>query len=306
MGRTRKERRRNEDSRLRVAAVLTREKLQEFYCVRGQTMEQIARRHGCSKQYVSVLCGRYAISRSRCSSATQSICLSPPIPPPEPVMTRCSRMVMSMPGIVAYLFRHTETEWNSIFRYQGRIDTALNATGRLHMERITSLVQPGQFSAVYSSPLSRARCLAESVACKARAPLIVDDRLTEMAMGPWEGLTRVEIEEQFPAMLNLWHDRPDEVSFPGGETVHDVALRARSFMEERFLDSTCTPIAVVTHDTVVKVAVMLSLGLGLDCLHRFRMRNGSISVLRGGAYAGSVESIGNTSHLSGSPFELLA
>lgn len=160
------------------------------------------------------------------------------------------------------------------------------------------------FDVVYASPLSRALRLAEALARRAEASLVSDDRLTEIAMGPWEGLTRAEIEDQFGDMIATWHDRPDLVEFPGGETIQHVAARVEDFMEELFANEAYESLAVVAHDAVVKVALMCSLGLELRYLHRFRVANGSVSVLRGRRYRGSVESVNVTSHLTGSPFVL--
>ena len=211
----------------------------------------------------------------------------------------------SRPIHEVFLLRHTQTTWNAISRYQGRIDTPLSDLGQRQVETIASLVTPGAFQTVFMSPLRRAGLLAEAVAAAAEVGIVVDDRLTEIGMGPWEGLTRTEIEARFPLMLAAWHYSPDTVTFPGGETLGDVASRVSAFMEERFADTELHRIAVVTHDSVVKVAVMLALGLDLSHLHRFRMRNGSISVLRGRRYAGSVETVDSVSHLTGSPFELV-
>jgi len=46
---------------------------------------------------------------------------------------------------------------------------------------------------------------------------------------------------------------------------------------------------------------MQSLGMPMQHLHRFRLRNASISVLRGTSPIGSVEAVDITDHLTGSP-----
>jgi phosphoserine phosphatase len=212
-------------------------------------------------------------------------------------------MTSSSPRVI-FLVRHTQTTWNVLSRYQGRIDTPLSDLGRQQLEQITRLVRPGALDAVYSSPLTRARVLADSMGAAAGAPIRQDQRITEIAMGPWEGLTRDQIEKQYGEMLRMWHHRPDQVGFPEGETLAAVADRVRSFIGDRFAADQPARIAVVSHDVVVKVALMQALGLDLRYLHRFRMRNGSISVLRGSRFEGSVESIGQIAHLTGSPFEL--
>jgi probable phosphoglycerate mutase len=203
-----------------------------------------------------------------------------------------------------FFVRHTQTTWNVESRYQGRIDAPLSEVGRDQVKEITRHVQSGDFGAVFSSPLTRARVLAESMAQASGADVVVDERLTEIAMGPWEGLTRAEIESRFGEMLRTWHTRPELVEFPGAETLGAVSRRVGDFLTERFSSPDHDRVAVVSHDVVVKVAIMRGLGLDLRNLHAFRMRNGSVSVLRGWTLKGSVESVGNYSHLTGSPFQL--
>jgi probable phosphoglycerate mutase len=186
------------------------------------------------------------------------------------------------------------------------MDTELSDEGKRQVARIAALVRLGEFNRVYSSPLTRALTLATAIGDATGVAVDTDDRLTEIAMGPWEGLTRDEIAERFPDMFAQWHDRPDKVTFPDGESLDMVAARVRSFMDDLFDYQDAHPIAVVSHDAVIKVAVMLPLGLELRYLHRFRMRNGSVSILRGNRYEGSVETIGSLAHLTGSPFDLSA
>lgn len=203
-----------------------------------------------------------------------------------------------------FLLRHPQTEWNAISRYQGRIDTQLSNLGIRQAEEVESVVKPGEFDIVYSSPLLRACGLAKKIARKACSSLALDERLSEIAMGPWEGLTRSQIEAQFGDMLHEWHTRPDMVAFPGGETLHDVAQRVCVFMKERFSEDRPARVAVVSHDAVIKVAIMLALGLELRHLHSFRVGNASISVLKGHEYQGSVQCVNTFAHLTNSPFDL--
>ncbi|HZT95701.1 MAG TPA: histidine phosphatase family protein [Chloroflexota bacterium] len=198
--------------------------------------------------------------------------------------------------------RHTETVWNTEERYQGVIDAPLSKEGEREIDTIAASVRPGNFDRVYTSPLSRAHRLAERVAGQARVPLMLDDRLLEIHLGPWQGLTRAEIKVRFPEMFREWYQVPDQVHFPGGESLTDVEGRIWNFVEERFSDPTCRRTLAVSHDSVIKVALMLALGLDLARLHAFRLRNGSISVLKGASPDGSVESLDVTSHLTGSPF----
>ena len=56
-----------------------------------------------------------------------------------------------------YLLRHGRTRWNEEGKLQGRTDVPLNEEGRAGALRAREELRHVPFSAVFSSPLSRAR-----------------------------------------------------------------------------------------------------------------------------------------------------
>jgi broad specificity phosphatase PhoE len=200
-----------------------------------------------------------------------------------------------------YLLRHPETTWNAVSRYQGHLDPPLSERGEQQMSAVLSLITPGSFDAIYSSPLSRAYVLAQALSERARAPLCTDDRLIEIHQGLWQGLYRHEIKARYPELFRLWFERPDYVTFPGGESLSQVADRVQAFLSSSFAAHPGQHIAAVTHDVIVKVAIMLTLGLELRYLHRFHLHNASISILCGKEQRRIVEAVDITAHLTGSP-----
>jgi phosphoserine phosphatase len=208
-------------------------------------------------------------------------------------------------ALTVFLVRHGQTTWNAISRYQGRLDPPLSEIGDRQMEAVANLVFPGAFDLVYSSPLKRTRVLAGIIAQRAEAPVRIDDRLIEINLGAWQGMHREEIEREYADMFHTWYDRPDLVQFPAGENLAAVWDRVGSFMTEVFESGRdVSRVCVVTHDVVIKVALMQSLGIPTRHLHRFRLHNASISVLRGTSPVGSVEAVDVTDHLTGSPLLL--
>lgn len=82
------------------------------------------------------------------------------------------------------------------------------------------------FDAVYSSPLTRARKLAEY--CGWPEP-IVDDRLKEMNMGDWEMKLFDEIEDE---NLQRWYDDYMHLAATNGESFPVLYARVASFLDE--------------------------------------------------------------------------
>ena len=55
------------------------------------------------------------------------------------------------------LVRHGETDWNRERRFQGHADTPLNDAGRGQARALAALLRSERLSAVYTSPLRRAK-----------------------------------------------------------------------------------------------------------------------------------------------------
>src|SRR5690349_9009060 len=117
-----------------------------------------------------------------------------------------------------YVLRHPQTTWNVEERYQGRLEAPWNVEGERQCTLAVQAFEGQELAAIYSSPLRRALDLARALSRRSGSQLIVDHRLTEIGMGPWEGLYRTQIKDRFGALFEEWYDRPDLVRFPGGES----------------------------------------------------------------------------------------
>ncbi|WP_328611293.1 histidine phosphatase family protein [Amycolatopsis sp. NBC_00345] len=85
------------------------------------------------------------------------------------------------------LLRHGETESNAQHRFLGRADEPLNEAGECQAADAARALADGHFSAVYSSPLSRARETASLVGDALGVGHRVLDGLRERDLGDLEG-----------------------------------------------------------------------------------------------------------------------
>ena len=92
-----------------------------------------------------------------------------------------------MPQTQLYLIRHGQTDWNLRAMLQGRTDIPLNETGRRQAMEAGERLAGVHFDAVYSSPLQRAMDTAKLVSGWREEKICPDERLTEIAFGPYEG-----------------------------------------------------------------------------------------------------------------------
>ena len=140
------------------------------------------------------------------------------------------------------LVRHGESEWNAIGRWQGWADPPLSDLGRRQAAVGSRAV--GAVDAIVSSDLRRARQTAEIIAGELGiGPVVVDAALRERDAGPWTGLTRREIEEQWPGWI-AEGKRPD-----GYE--EDGSVLERVMPALRVLEAAGAAVLVVTHGGVI-------------------------------------------------------
>lgn len=200
-----------------------------------------------------------------------------------------------------FVVRHPQTTWNATERYQGRLEAPLSEEGEAQAAAIASTFAGSAIDVVYTSPLRRAADLGRRIADATGAPLRPDHRLTEIAMGPWEGLYRRQIVEQFPEIYNRWYTDPAHVHFPEGESLRDVSRRAESVLSDIFSRHPDGYVVLTTHSVVAQTIVMLALDVPDETIHRIRISNGSISTVCGTEAPGSLLSMNVTDHLFGSP-----
>jgi probable phosphoglycerate mutase len=99
------------------------------------------------------------------------------------------------------LIRHGQSEWNADGRWQGQADPPLTDLGRhqaLHASRNLGVVD-----AIVASDLQRASETAMIISNELGVgPLVLDAGLRERDAGEWSGLTRAEIERDWPGYLD--------------------------------------------------------------------------------------------------------
>jgi broad specificity phosphatase PhoE len=148
------------------------------------------------------------------------------------------------------LVRHGETDDNAADRFQGRLDTPLNARGRAQSLALADALAVEGLRALYSSPLRRARETAEIVAGRLGLELVLDARLMEADAGDWSGLLYTEIDAADAGAFDAWRAREPGFRFPGGESVSEQTQRVAAAL----LDVAAGPLPalVVTHGGCIR------------------------------------------------------
>jgi len=120
--------------------------------------------------------------------------------------------------------RHGQSEWNADGRWQGQENPPLTELGRKQARHAAQAV--GAVDAIYASPLERATTTAHLIAEETGiGPVVLLSGLMERHAGVWQGLTRAEIEREFPGYLDSGR-RP-----PGWEDDDEVEARVLGALE---------------------------------------------------------------------------
>jgi len=144
-----------------------------------------------------------------------------------------------------YVVRHGETDWNVAKRWQGHADIPLNALGHAQARETAEALRGIPFTAIVSSPLSRASQTADAIAALVGLPVETEPLLIERNVGEMSGRT----VEQWRA------DHPGE-PFPnaGMELWEDVKTRGIAALTACAKAHPEEDIVVVTHGGLVRAA----------------------------------------------------
>jgi probable phosphoglycerate mutase len=129
---------------------------------------------------------------------------------------------MLKPGEVL-LIRHGETAWSITGQHSGRTDLPLTAHGEQEAREVAQLLAGQTFECVLCSPLQRARRTCEIAGYLHAAR--IDPDIQEWDYGDCTSFTQDQIRERYPGWT-VWSG-----PLPNGETVLDVAQRARRVIE---------------------------------------------------------------------------
>lgn len=141
--------------------------------------------------------------------------------------------------------RHGQSEWNAVGRWQGQADPPLDRAGQLQAVAAAELL--GTFDAVWASDLQRARLTAEIIAeLIGIGPVQIDPRLREVHVGPWEGLTRDEVEAGWPGYL-AERRRPD-----GFEPYDAAAQRLSAALGDIAAEHPGGEVLVISHGGIIR------------------------------------------------------
>ena len=196
-----------------------------------------------------------------------------------------------------YLIRHTEVAVGRSMAY-GQSDVALADNYDEQFERLRAHL-PDDPSAIFSSPLSRCRRLADDLALTLAGGSQIevapgqtavvdvhrpvgqfDARLKEFHFGDWEMIPWADIGRD---ALDPWMADFVNVSTPNGENFQAVFDRVSAFWREHIMPLADQPygqpVFIVSHGGVIRALLCLFLDLSLQNAYRINLDYGAVTKL---------------------------
>ena len=195
------------------------------------------------------------------------------------------------------LVRHGETHWNEAGRVQGGdSDIELNDTGLEQAKKLAAFLKNEPIVTIVASPLRRAVATAEIIACRHQLPVGIEQGLKELKVGDLEGISISSLRTTFSQFLLQWRQDGEAMKLPNGESLVDLQQRAWKVIEgllEKHKDGTAV---VVSHYFVTLAIILKALNLPLDCIIKFKVDLGGVSMLEFRDYGARLVTFNDTSY----------
>jgi probable phosphoglycerate mutase len=178
--------------------------------------------------------------------------------------------------------RHAQAENNTKRILAGRTEgVPLTKTGIEQAERIAKYLASIDISAIYSSPIERARHTAGIVAknCSLEE-VVIDERLTEIDMGKF---TRMNYDDMFAKYGNIFlkfYENDPVISEHEVETFPDVQKRVLDMVDHVLKKHNNENVILVTHMDPIKSMLAKVMNLVPQTLFELVIANASITIIK--------------------------
>ena len=176
--------------------------------------------------------------------------------------------------------RHAQAENNTKRILAGRTEgVPLTKTGIQQAEQISEYLKPLDISAIYSSPIERAKHTAEIVTKNSAIDVELDERLTEIDMGKF---TRMNYDDMFAKYGNIFlkfYENDPVIAEHEVETFPDVQKRILDMVDHVIEKHKNENVILVTHMDPIKSMLANVMDLKPKTLFELIIANASFTIL---------------------------
>jgi probable phosphoglycerate mutase len=194
------------------------------------------------------------------------------------------------------LVRHGHTDFIGRALAGRRPDVHLTAHGHDQAERLALRLTRYPITAVYSSPLDRARETAAPLARALGLEVRIAEEASELDFGEWTGRTFRELDAD--PRWHAFNARRSETRAPGGELMAEAQARIVAVIDRIRRAHPGERVAIVSHADVIRAALAHHAGILIDVCHRIEIRPASVSTIRLGDEWEQIAGVNDTGDLA--------
>jgi len=190
-------------------------------------------------------------------------------------------------GPILYLVRHGETEYNRKKIFQGRSDIPLNDRGIEQACALRELLAPVSLTRAFVSPLDRAKTTAAIILKDRDVPQTVEERLTEIFFGEWEGTPEETVRQTWVEDYMDYRNDMSRFRPQNGESALEAQRRSGEWWDEISIrySSPEEHILVVSHQSLNAVLACYVAGVHLkDAWQVFKTKPGEVMKIMPGRF----------------------
>ncbi|EPA05507.1 phosphoglycerate mutase family protein [Candidatus Nitrosarchaeum limnium BG20] len=183
-------------------------------------------------------------------------------------------------GSVIFL-RHGQAKNNIERILTGRTPgVPLTEKGIEQAEKAAKFLEHMNISAIYSSPIERAKHTAEIVGKHNSLDVIIDDRLIELDMGKFTGVPYDEIFSSHGNVFMKFYNGELEIAHNGVETFSEVKKRVLGIVDHVVENHPDQNVVLVTHMDPIKAMLSTIVDLTPENLFELIIANASLNIFR--------------------------
>ena len=183
-------------------------------------------------------------------------------------------------GSIIFL-RHGQAKNNTERILAGRTPgVPLTEKGIDQAKKAASFLENMNISAIYSSPIERAKNTAEIVGKHTSIDVRIDERLIELDMGKFTGMPYDEIFSSHGNVFMKFYKGDLEIAHNGVETFSDVKKRVLGIVDHIINTHPDENVVLVTHMDPIKAMLSTIVDLTAENLFELIIANASLNIFR--------------------------
>mgnify|MGYP005631556123 FL=1 len=183
-------------------------------------------------------------------------------------------------GQIIFL-RHGQAKNNTERILAGRTEgVPLTDVGIKQAEHTAELLEHMNISAIYSSPIQRAKHTAEIAGQHNSVDVTIDDRLIELDMGKFTGMPYDAIFNSHGNVFMKFYNGELEIAHNGVETFSQVKNRVLGLVNEIIENHSDENVVLVTHMDPIKAMLSTIVDLSPTNLFELIIANASLNIFR--------------------------